>query len=80
MAGERRAGEESLTPVHLRPPHAPAAPLLPPAQGDDILWALGTLGFDSYVEGMRVYLALFRETARVKEKSGAKAVDDDDDE
>jgi hypothetical protein len=29
---------------------------------------------------MRVYLALFRETARVKEKSGAKAVDDDDDD
>jgi hypothetical protein len=50
------------------------------AQGDDILWALGTLGFDHYVDGMRVYLALFRETARAKEKSGAKVVDDDDDE
>jgi hypothetical protein len=49
-------------------------------QGDDILWALGTLGFDHYVDGMRVYLALFRETARAKEKSGAKVVDDDDDE
>lgn len=29
--------------------------------GDDLLWAMHTLGFDSYIEPLRVYLAKFRE-------------------
>ena len=32
--------------------------------GDDILWAMATLGFEPYVEPLRVHLAKFRETTR----------------
>jgi len=42
--------------------------------GDDVLWALGTLGFVEHIEPMRAYLAKFRAVAR---KSGG---DDDDDD
>jgi nuclear transcription Y subunit beta len=35
--------------------------------GDDILWAMGTLGFDRYIEPLRLYLQKYREVA----KSGA---------
>ena len=29
--------------------------------GDDLLWAMSTLGFEEYVEPLKVYLAKFRE-------------------
>ena len=29
--------------------------------GDDLLWAMSTLGFEDYVEPLKVYLAKFRE-------------------
>jgi nuclear transcription Y subunit beta len=29
--------------------------------GDDLLWAMSTLGFDKYVEPLRIYLAKYRE-------------------
>ncbi|KAE8680273.1 Nuclear transcription factor Y subunit B-3 [Hibiscus syriacus] len=29
--------------------------------GDDLLWAMATLGFEDYVEPLKVYLLLFRE-------------------
>ncbi len=29
--------------------------------GDDILWAMTTLGFEDYLEPLKVYLAKFRE-------------------
>ncbi|KAK2079217.1 Nuclear transcription factor Y subunit B-3 [Prototheca wickerhamii] len=32
--------------------------------GDDLLWAMHTLGFDSYIEPLRVYLAKFREAEK----------------
>mmetsp|Transcript_21029 Transcript_21029/g.50715 ORF Transcript_21029/g.50715 Transcript_21029/m.50715 type:complete len:146 (+) Transcript_21029:184-621(+) len=32
--------------------------------GDDLLWAMSTLGFDKYVEPLKVYLAKYREAAR----------------
>jgi len=31
--------------------------------GDDLLWALMTLGFENYVEALRVYLQKYREVA-----------------
>ena len=31
--------------------------------GDDVLWAMGTLGFKDYIEPLRLYLGRFRETA-----------------
>ncbi|KAG6477593.1 nuclear transcription factor Y subunit B-3-like [Zingiber officinale] len=39
--------------------------------GDDLLWAMTTLGFEEYVEPLKVYLQRFRETEG--EKSGASA-------
>jgi len=30
--------------------------------GDDLLWALTTLGFEEYVEPLKVYLGKFRQT------------------
>ena len=44
--------------------------------GDDVLWALGTLGFVEHIEPMRAYLAKYRSVAR---KGAAAAVDDEDD-
>jgi len=32
--------------------------------GDDLLWAMSTLGFDKYVEPLKVYLHKYREAAR----------------
>jgi nuclear transcription Y subunit beta len=32
--------------------------------GDDLLWAMTTLGFDEYVEPLKAYLAKFREAER----------------
>ncbi|KAJ1264180.1 hypothetical protein BS78_09G243100 [Paspalum vaginatum] len=30
--------------------------------GDDLIWSLGTLGFEEYVEPLKLYLKLYRET------------------
>lgn len=32
--------------------------------GDDLLWALSTLGFENYVEPLKAYLAKFREAEK----------------
>ena len=32
--------------------------------GDDLLWAMSTLGFDKYVEPLKIYLAKYRESVR----------------
>lgn len=32
--------------------------------GDDLLWAMSTLGFDKYVEPLKIYLSKYRETVR----------------
>lgn len=29
--------------------------------GDDLLWAMGTLGFEEYIEPLKLYLQLYRE-------------------
>ena len=34
--------------------------------GDDLLWAMSTLGFEDYVEPLKVYLAKFREVGDVE--------------
>jgi nuclear transcription Y subunit beta len=33
--------------------------------GDDLLWAMSTLGFDKYVEPLKAYLAKYREVRLV---------------
>ncbi|XP_008791404.1 nuclear transcription factor Y subunit B-4-like isoform X3 [Phoenix dactylifera] len=53
--------------------------------GDDLLWAMGTLGFEDYVEPLKLYLQLYREMegdsrgSRSADLSGKKngAVDGD---
>lgn len=51
--------------------------------GDDLLWAMGTLGFEQYGEPLRLYLAKYRESVKgerpeklkfgAKDKGGVKA-------
>jgi nuclear transcription Y subunit beta len=51
--------------------------------GDDLLWAMSTLGFDKYVEPLKVYLAKYREAVKgdKPEKDGkGKGMGDDDDD
>ena len=51
--------------------------------GDDIIWALNTLGFDNYVEPLRIYLAKYRDqmkNCKLPEKRKREATDDFDDE
>lgn len=38
--------------------------------GDDLLWAMSTLGFDRYVEPLKVYLAKYREAVRGDKPEG----------
>ena len=41
--------------------------------GDDLLWAMSTLGFDKYVEPLKVYLSKYREAVRGdKPEKGAR--------
>eukprot|EP00561_Arcocellulus_cornucervis_P013945 CAMPEP_0185802034 /NCGR_PEP_ID=MMETSP1322-20130828/1778_1 /TAXON_ID=265543 /ORGANISM="Minutocellus polymorphus, Strain RCC2270" /LENGTH=142 /DNA_ID=CAMNT_0028497771 /DNA_START=62 /DNA_END=490 /DNA_ORIENTATION=+ len=41
--------------------------------GDDILWAMSTLGFDKYVEPLKAYLSKYREAVRGEDGSKAPA-------
>ncbi|GLE06198.1 hypothetical protein PINS_up015440 [Pythium insidiosum] len=34
--------------------------------GDDIIWAMSTLGFDCYVEPLKLYLQKYRESVKVE--------------
>ncbi len=38
--------------------------------GDDVLWAMSTLGFEKYVEPLKVYLARYRESVKMELKDG----------
>lgn len=72
----RRGGRPCPDGLPLAAPcQGPSLPLLPPStasdkcsaekrktiNGDDILWAMGTLGFDKYVDPLRLYLQKYRE-------------------
>ena len=50
--------------------------------GDDVLFALSTLGFERYVEPLKIYLAKYRESVMgdKSKKDGDDKDDDDDDE
>ncbi|WOK91625.1 hypothetical protein Cni_G00316 [Canna indica] len=47
--------------------------------GDDLLWAMTTLGFENYVEPLKVYLQRFREMEGEKGGSGGVASQSQDD-
>jgi Class 2 transcription repressor NC2, beta subunit (Dr1) len=38
--------------------------------GDDLLWAMSTLGFDKYVEPLKIYLSKYREAIRGDKPDG----------
>lgn len=38
--------------------------------GDDLLWAMSTLGFDKYVEPLKIYLAKYRDAVRGDKPDG----------
>lgn len=44
--------------------------------GEDILWAMSTLGFDKYVDPLKIYLAKYRESVK-GEKPDRKGKGDD---
>ena len=53
--------------------------------GDDVLFALSTLGFEKYVDPLKIYLAKYRESvkgdkASSKKDAGGEDKDDDDDD
>jgi hypothetical protein len=41
--------------------------------GEDLLWAMGTLGFDDYSPPLKTYLAKYRQAAKKPEAGGAAA-------
>nr|CAD1834166.1 unnamed protein product [Ananas comosus var. bracteatus] len=41
--------------------------------GDDLLWAMGTLGFEDYVEPLKLYLQLYREV--IGDSKGSRSAD-----
>mmetsp|Transcript_22621 Transcript_22621/g.49394 ORF Transcript_22621/g.49394 Transcript_22621/m.49394 type:complete len:140 (-) Transcript_22621:2203-2622(-) len=41
--------------------------------GDDLLWAMSTLGFDKYVEPLKIYLTKYREAIRSSSGRAAAA-------
>ncbi|CAG8623331.1 14601_t:CDS:2, partial [Acaulospora colombiana] len=45
--------------------------------GEDILWAMQSLGFENYAEALKIYLAKYRETTKT-ERSSANAKDKDE--
>lgn len=45
--------------------------------GDDVLYALTTLGFDKYVEPLKIYLAKYRESVK-GDRTGSKKNDPDE--
>ncbi|KAL4560549.1 hypothetical protein LXL04_032702 [Taraxacum kok-saghyz] len=41
--------------------------------GDDLLWAMGTLGFEDYIEPLKLYLSRYKETVEPDTKGSVKA-------
>ncbi|KAL1920264.1 uncharacterized protein VTP21DRAFT_1410 [Calcarisporiella thermophila] len=41
--------------------------------GEDILWAMQSLGFENYAEALKIYLAKYREATRIERQTGTVA-------
>ncbi|KAG0166365.1 hypothetical protein DFQ30_007261 [Apophysomyces sp. BC1015] len=39
--------------------------------GEDILWAMQSLGFENYAEALKIYLAKYRETTKIERASSS---------
>ncbi|KAI8081322.1 histone-fold-containing protein [Halteromyces radiatus] len=40
--------------------------------GEDILWAMQSLGFENYAEALKIYLGKYRETTKIDRTTGPK--------
>ncbi|KAF9419973.1 hypothetical protein BGZ94_009265 [Podila epigama] len=43
--------------------------------GEDILWAMQSLGFENYAEVLKLYLAKYRETTKIERQASSKDKD-----
>ncbi|CAJ0834341.1 14268_t:CDS:2 [Entrophospora sp. SA101] len=48
--------------------------------GEDILWAMQSLGFENYAEALKIYLAKYRETTKIERSSTTKDKDESTDD
>ncbi|CAH1761395.1 8446_t:CDS:2 [Entrophospora sp. SA101] len=48
--------------------------------GEDILWAMQSLGFENYAEALKIYLAKYRETTKIERSSTTKEKDESTDD
>uniref|UniRef100_A0A7S1XBB5 Transcription factor CBF/NF-Y/archaeal histone domain-containing protein n=1 Tax=Compsopogon caeruleus TaxID=31354 RepID=A0A7S1XBB5_9RHOD len=44
--------------------------------GDDVLWAMSTLGFENYIEPLKIYLHRYRETVKTDKDEEEPKKDD----
>ncbi|KAF9285737.1 Nuclear transcription factor Y subunit B-3 [Mortierella alpina] len=48
--------------------------------GEDILWAMQSLGFENYGEALKIYLAKYRETMKIERQAATGSKDKDGEE
>ncbi|KAG0363097.1 Nuclear transcription factor Y subunit B-3 [Gamsiella multidivaricata] len=48
--------------------------------GEDILWAMQSLGFENYAEALKIYLAKYRETTKIERQAATGGKDKDGEE
>ncbi|KAF9955580.1 hypothetical protein BGZ72_003604 [Mortierella alpina] len=48
--------------------------------GEDILWAMQSLGFENYGEALRIYLAKYRETMKIERQAATGSKDKEGEE
>ncbi|ORZ25116.1 histone-fold-containing protein [Absidia repens] len=47
--------------------------------GEDILWAMQSLGFENYAEALKIYLGKYRETTKIDRSTNPKEKDEEED-
>ena len=64
--GSRLTAHDSRLTTHDSRPTTdnPRLPHVRPPTGDDLLYAMGTLGFEKYVEPLKAYLSKYRESIK----------------
>ncbi|KAK3811985.1 MAG: nuclear transcription factor Y subunit B-3 [Benniella sp.] len=48
--------------------------------GEDILWAMQSLGFENYAEALKIYLVKYREVMKNERQAGASKDNEDEEE
>ncbi|CAO3579777.1 unnamed protein product [Absidia cylindrospora] len=47
--------------------------------GEDILWAMQSLGFENYAEALKIYLGKYRETTKIDRSTNPKEKEEEED-